>query len=237
MGNESQGYYDAFSAAYEDPRGGGYHALIDELEVESVAELVRGRDVLEAGCGTGLILERLAHHASTVRGFDLSPGMLARARARGLDVTLGDVTAVPFADESFDVVCSFKVLAHVSEIGRALSELARVTRPGGQLVLEFYNPWSLRYLAKRLAGPQPIAPGKTEADVYTRWDPPTRIAEMLPPGLTLKDFRGVRVVTPAAFVHEVPVLGPVIAGLERRCLRSPLRHLGGFLLALVEKAA
>ncbi len=233
----NRSYYDAFSEGYEHPRGGGYHALIDQLEVEAVSELVRGRAVLEAGCGTGLVLQRLAALASSARGFDLSAGMLTRARARGLDVALGSVTSVPFADESFDVVCSFKVLAHVPQIELALRELARVTRPGGHLVLEFYNPLSLRYLAKRLAGPQPIAPGRTEADVFTRWDRPGAIAGLLPPGLEIRDFRGVRVVTPAAFVHEIPLLRRVVAGAERACLRSPLRRFGGFLLAIVEKAA
>ena len=64
-------------------------------------------------------------------------------------------------DDEFDLTYSFKVLAHVPEIRAALVELARVTAPGGHLALEFYNPWSLRYAAKRLAGPQPISAERT----------------------------------------------------------------------------
>src|SRR5690606_39017711 len=103
-----------------------------------------GKDVLECGCGTGLILERIARFARSASGIDLSPGMLEVAKRRGLDVQEGSITSLPFPDASFDVTCSFKVLAHVPDIGRALAEMARVTRPSGVILAEFYNPWSLR---------------------------------------------------------------------------------------------
>ncbi|MDH5671670.1 MAG: methyltransferase domain-containing protein [Myxococcales bacterium] len=232
---QSRAYYDDFSRGYERGRSRGYHALIDDLELDVVLPLCEGRSVLEVGCGTGLILERLAQRAQYACGVDLSSGMLRMARDRGLEGVLGSATALPFADESFDLVCSFKVLAHVPDIGSALAEIARVTKPGGQMVLEFYNPWSLRYAAKRLAGPQPISDGRTEADVYTRWDSPRAIEHWLPTGVELEGFRGVRVVTPAAFVHRIPVVAPVLAAVERVALDSPLRYFGGFLIALLRK--
>lgn len=232
---DNKAYYDDFSKGYERERGKGYHQLIDDLEMGVVTPLATGRRVLEAGCGTGLILERLTRVADHAVGFDLSPGMVKTARQRGLNVVLGSVTEIPFADASFDFVCSFKVLAHVPQIGRALSELARVTAPGGQLALEFYNPWSLRYLAKRIAGPQPISATRTEADVYTRWDAPTMIERLLPPGVELEDVRGVRVLTPAAFVHRVPLLSQGLRIAEHAAIDSPLRYFGGFLVALLRK--
>ncbi len=228
-------YYDDFSLGYERERGRGYHALVDDLEASIVAPLARGKAVLEVGCGTGLVLQRIARHARLAFGVDLSPGMAAKARDRGFDVVVGSVTALPFADQSFDVVCSFKVLAHVPDIDRALAELVRVTRPGGHLVLEFYNPWSLRYLAKRIAGPQPISDGRTEADVYTRWDPPPALRRRLPPEVDLVDTYGVRVVTPAAFVHRLPGVGRLVAAAERAAVHSPLRHFGGFLVLVLRK--
>ena len=230
-------YYDDFSGWYERERAAGYHALIDQIEVDAVREFAHGKRVLEAGCGTGLVLARLARVASEAHGFDLSPGMVAKARERGLSVSLGSVTQVPFRSDSFDLVCSFKVLAHVPDIQRALRELARVTRPGGTLVLEFYNPWSLRYLAKRIAGPQRISEERTEADVYTRWDAPVTIPKLLPPELELIEYRGVRVATPAAFVHKIPVVRAAFSYAERKSVRSPLRYFGGFLLAVLRKHA
>jgi ubiquinone/menaquinone biosynthesis C-methylase UbiE len=233
----SKAYYDDFSEGYERERGRGYHRMLDDLEMRICAPLVMGRRVLEAGCGTGLILGRLAGHADSAWGVDLSPGMVRMAKQRGLNVVLGSVTDLPFADNSFDLVCSFKVLAHVPDIGRALSEIARVTRPGGQMVLEFYNPWSLRYVAKRLAGPQPISEGRTEADVYTRWDAPHVLSRLLPPGVELEGLRGVRVFTPAAFVHKVPLVSRAFAFAEELALDSPLRYFGGFLVAMLRKRA
>jgi ubiquinone/menaquinone biosynthesis C-methylase UbiE len=229
-------YYDTFSVTYEHGRDQGYHALIDDLEVEIAAEFATGGRVLEAGCGTGRLLNRLAPVAVQAVGADLSRGMLGTARGRGLAVVQADLGALPFPDGAFDLVYSFKVLAHVPHIEDALRELARVVRPGGRLLLEFYNPWSLRYLGKRLKRPTHVGQETTDFDVYTRYDAPTRIGSLLPPGVRLVALRGVRVVTPFAQIFRVPVLARAIAAAERRCVRSPLRYFAGFLIAVAERS-
>lgn len=231
----NRAYYDDFATGYEAERGRGYHRMLDELEFESVAPLARGARVLEAGCGTGLILDRLASVSKHCVGFDLSAGMLHQAQARGLPVAQASINAVPFADGAFDLVCSFKVLAHVQHIEGALAELARVTREGGHVALEFYNPLSLRYLAKRLAGPQPISDGRTEADVYTRWDWPSQVSALLPPELVLQRLVGVRVLTPTAAFHRLPILSEGLRWAEAKAMNSPLRYFGGFLVAIAQK--
>jgi ubiquinone/menaquinone biosynthesis C-methylase UbiE len=233
--SNNRAYYDDFSSWYERERSVGYHALIDELEIGAVRDLAAGKRVLEAGCGTGLVLSRLNQVAASAHGFDLSSGMVQRAERRGLSVALGSVTEVPFRDDSFDLVCSFKVLAHVPQITDALRELVRVTRPGGTLALEFYNPWSLRYAAKRLAGPGKISENRTEADVYTRWDTPFTIPKLLPNNVRLVEYRGIRVFTPAAFVHKIPLVRGAFASAERASVYSPLRYFAGFLLAILQK--
>lgn len=177
---EARRYYDDFSGSYERERGRGYHRMVDDLEAEIVSRHAGGARVLELGCGTGLILERVAEVAKEAVGIDLSEGMAQHARERGLDVRIGNVCALPFGDDEFDLTYSFKVLAHVPDIDLAIREAARVTRPGGHLLLEFYNPWSLRYLAKRAAGPQRIAERRTEADISTRWDSPRAIRALVP---------------------------------------------------------
>ncbi len=135
----TRAYYDEFAHRYEDRRDGrdpsGYHDMLDDLELGFLRRFAEGRDVLEVGCGTGLLLRRMAKFARSAKGVDLSPGMLERARARGLDVTEASATSLPFADASFDVACSFKVLAHVRDVQRALAEMARVVRPGGTIWL------------------------------------------------------------------------------------------------------
>ncbi len=229
-------YYDDFSTHYDRGRDRGYHALVDELEMSVLEPYARDRRVLEAGCGTGLLLSRIDRVASRAVGVDLSAGMLSRARDRGLTVVQGSITALPFADASFDTVCSFKVLAHVPDIDRALRELARVTRPGGHLVLEFYNRWSLRYVARAIAGARRIGAAHKESDIPTRWDTPREMVRRLPPELTAVDVRGVRVLTPAAAIHRIGAVSTIVGAAERLALDSPLRWFGGFLVVVLQRS-
>jgi SAM-dependent methyltransferase len=237
-GPTTQTYYDRFAAGYEAERHHGYHRLIDELELELVRKYGAGRDVFEAGCGTGLLLRETATFARAAVGLDLSRGMLLPARARGLRVVQGSLTDVPLPAASFDLVYSMKVLAHVPPIERAIAELARLVRPGGHLLLEFYNPWSLRALAKRVGGPGRIAAGTTENDVYTRYDTLARARGYLPPELELVGVRGVRVVTPTSKVFALAPLGRLFSWAERAACDAPLlRNLGGFLVLIARKRA
>ncbi len=96
--------------------------------------------VLDIGCGPGTITADLAALVPDghVTGLDREPGILERARAaageRGLanvDFAAGDVHALDFPDDTFCVVHAHQVLQHVGDPVRALSEMRRVTRPGG----------------------------------------------------------------------------------------------------------
>ena len=237
--HRTRAYYDEFSKIYERHRrpndASGYHALVDDLEVELCARYGTGREVLECGCGTGLILQRLAEFASRAVGIDLSPGMLDHARERGLEVKEGSVTALPFDDASFDLTCSFKVLAHVPDIGKALSEMARVTRPGGVIIAEFYNPLSFRGLAKRLGPAGKVGDHTRESAVYTRFDAPWVLQRILPPNTRIEAARGIRIVTPAAFVMQVPGLSGILRRAERFLCDSPAAVLAGFYVAVIRK--
>lgn len=232
-------YYDAFSAEYERQRGendpGGYHDLLDELEAGFVQRFGQGRDVLEVGCGTGLVLQRLQQFARSARGVDLSPGMLEKAQQRGLDVTLGSATALPFGDNQFDVTCSFKVLAHVAEIEKALAEMARVTRPGGTVLAEFYNPYSLRGLIKRFGPAGKVAEGADEHDVFTRFDSPARARQLTPPGCVLVGARGVRITIPSAAVMKGRLGRRLFRAAEHALCDSPFKRFAGFYVAAYEK--
>jgi ubiquinone/menaquinone biosynthesis C-methylase UbiE len=240
MSEETRAYYDEFSKTYEKHRrpnrADGYHALVDDLEVELAAKYGTGKDVLECGCGTGLILERVQEFARRATGIDLSPGMLSLARSRGLDVHEGSVTALPFDDASFDVTCSFKVLAHVPDIGKALAEMARVTRPGGVILAEFYNPWSLRGLVKRIGPAGKIGHKTRESAVYTRFDSPGELPKILPPGARLEAARGVRIVTPFASAMSIPGLSGMLRATERFLCDTPVARLAGFYIAVIRKA-
>jgi ubiquinone/menaquinone biosynthesis C-methylase UbiE len=238
--HHTRAYYDDFAARYEAERRpnrpDGYHALVDDLEVELVERYGAGGDVLECGVGTGLLLERMARFARSACGIDLSPGMLERAHARGLDVREASVTDIPFPAETFDVTCSFKVLAHVPAIGRALAEMARVTRPGGVVLAEFYNPLSVRGLVKRFGPAGAVSHARDESHVYTRFDAPWVIPRLLPPSLRLETARGVRIVTPAAVVMRVPLVREAVRLAERRLADTRAAIFGGFYVAVLRKS-
>jgi ubiquinone/menaquinone biosynthesis C-methylase UbiE len=233
---DNRTYYDDFSNWYERERSHGYHALLDALQLEVALPVCEGREVLEVGCGTGLILKEIAPIARRAVGIDISPGMLEHARARGLEVVEGSATELPFDDESFDAVYSFKVLAHVEAISTAMNEVARVLRPGGRAALEFYNRRSLRYLIKRIKRPHAVSDTTHDEEVYTRYDDLDDVASYLPPSLTIEGYRGIRVFTPFAQVHRVPGLSWAFAAAERRARDFKLTaRFGGFLVVLLTK--
>jgi SAM-dependent methyltransferase len=100
----------------------------------AVAE-ARPARVLEVGCGWGEFSARVRDElAADVVAVDLSPRMVELARERGLEARVADVQSLPFADGEFDCVVALWMLYHVSDLGRGLSEIARVLRGGGRLV-------------------------------------------------------------------------------------------------------
>jgi ubiquinone/menaquinone biosynthesis C-methylase UbiE len=93
----------------------------------------RGASVLDLGCGEGL-LALLKRKDVYLAGVDLSPELVVMARRNGYDVaSLGELTALPFADASFDYVVSLDVFGHVdfADKDAVLAEIKRVLRPDG----------------------------------------------------------------------------------------------------------
>jgi ubiquinone/menaquinone biosynthesis C-methylase UbiE len=233
---DNRSYYDDFAGWYERDRHQPYHRMLDDLETDVVARYGTGKDVLEVGCGTGLILDRARRFARHAAGVDLSGGMLAQAAARGLAVAQASATALPVADAAFDVAYSFKVLAHVPDIAGALAEMARVVRPGGWVIAEFYNARSLRRLIKAVKKPTAISAQTDDEAVYTRYDSADDIRGYLPADLRWVTSRGIRIVTPAAQVMRVPVVGALLRRTEETLADLPIaRDLGGFLVVCAQK--
>ena len=229
---DNQSYYDDFAGWYERERHLPYHRMLDDLEVELVERYGTNKDLLEVGCGTGLILDRTQRFARSATGIDLSGGMLARAAQRGLHVAQASATELPIATASVDVAYSFKVLAHIPDIAGAMREMARVVRPGGWVLAEFYNARSIRRLVKAVKPPTAVSEQTHDEHVFTRYDDAKAIKSYLPPELDWVTSRGIRVVTQVAKVLEVPVLGAAVRWAEHRLADLPgARDLGGFLVA------
>ncbi len=105
-----------------------------ELALQAVAEIAPAT-VLEVGGGEGELAERIVRDLGVELVLvDQSERMVEISRNRGLDARVGDVQSLPFADESFDCTVAAWMLYHAADVGLAIAELARVTRPGGRLV-------------------------------------------------------------------------------------------------------
>jgi SAM-dependent methyltransferase len=128
----------------QPPGGRPFSALIplDEL---------RGKDVLEIGCGTGVHTKLLAECGARVSAIDLTPTAVELTTRRlelaelSADVRESDAESLPFDDASFDFVWSWGVIHHSSDTERVIAEIARVLRPGGQLAFMVYHRTSITF--------------------------------------------------------------------------------------------
>ena len=128
----------AMAASFDAKRFGGPIGTMLLADQERVlAEFlgnVEGQRILDMATGTGRAALALARRGAIVTGVDASREMLSVARARAADAGLaiefsdGDVHALPFSDRAFDAVVCLRMLMHVPDWRRALSELCRVTR-------------------------------------------------------------------------------------------------------------
>lgn len=148
-------YADPATAATFDARrfGGPIGEIVAASQARVLLELAgdaRGRSVLDVGTGTGRAALLLAEAGARVSGVDASEEMLAVARERAakqhLAVTfaLGDAHALEFADESFDLVVSLRVLMHTPEWRRCLAELCRVA--GRRVIVDYPSASSMAAL-------------------------------------------------------------------------------------------
>jgi SAM-dependent methyltransferase len=136
----------------------------DALEPERIAFAefagTRGLDVLEIGVGLGTDFIRFARAGARAVGLDLTEAAVASTRRllelEGVSarVEVGDAESLPFESDSFDVVYSWGVLHHTPDTARALEEVRRVLRPGGEARVMLYaldSPFALGVWLRQIA--------------------------------------------------------------------------------------
>ena len=114
-----------------------------KARVTALAAARPGMRALDLACGTGDIAFTLAARGADVVGLDITHRMLqlARAKGRAAQFVTGDMLALPFGDEAFDLVTTGYGLRNVPDIPRAIAEMQRVLKPGGILLsLDFNRP-------------------------------------------------------------------------------------------------
>ncbi len=153
--NAAAEYFKTNAAEWERIRA--LHVPEDDVE-KAVVSLVGDADaVLDAGTGSGRMLEVLAPHIKRGVGLDIGPEMLAiardrlaRANATNCQVRLGDVYRLPLPDgrvgAGFDVVILHQILHFLDDPQSALREAARVLKPGGRVLIVDFAPHALEFL-------------------------------------------------------------------------------------------
>lgn len=150
-------YFDAQSdywrAIYDDaaPRTYSAYRLWEQhtFALEFVAQQRGVQHILELGCGAGLLAMDFARRGYQITAVDLAPNMIAQAREmareRALSVAwrVGAAETLPDADEAYDAIVALGLLANIPQLDLALSEMARVLRPGGMIAVTMPNGFAL----------------------------------------------------------------------------------------------
>ena len=149
-----------------------FEAVLEETGVKS------GTDLLDVGCGSGLACELAADRGARVSGLDASPGLLeiARERVPEGDFRVGDMLALPWADDTFDVVTFFNSI-FFTEQEAALREAGRVARPGGEVAAVVWTSPEQVEATAYLAALEPLhPPPPTEVNPFARPEELERVA-------------------------------------------------------------
>lgn len=174
LNEETRAEYEDFFRRYDDFRYTKEPHILTNLSRIDFA----GKRILEIGLGQGADAEQIVRRDGIYNGVDLTDESVKRVRMRFSlhelpfeRIEQASALALPFDDATFDIVFSHGVLHHIPEIGKAQSEIARVLRPDGHLIVMLYAKWSLNYLvsisiARRLGLAAMYALGINASGIY-----------------------------------------------------------------------
>ena len=144
---------------YADWRNSPLGMIAERIEQKTVFDLardLRGKRVLDLGCGDGSYSIRVARNGAHVVGVDLSEAMLRAAQCHAKDTGVSvmwcraSAKSLPFSSESFDIIMAVTLLCFVKEPQRVAREASRVLRPGGSLIIGELGRYSSWALSRRL---------------------------------------------------------------------------------------
>jgi ubiquinone/menaquinone biosynthesis C-methylase UbiE len=139
--NTSNGY-KAWSKTYDSMPN-----LLIEVEEPVVRSLIKNYkpgDAMDVACGTGRYSEYLNSLGHKVTGIDISSDMLFKARKyrnKNIKFLRGNFTKIPAKNNSFDLIVCTLALTHIPNIDKVFSEISRILRPKGHIIISDIHPW------------------------------------------------------------------------------------------------
>lgn len=193
-------------------RFGYFRRVIDREQALSPA----GRQLLDVGCGGGLLAEEFARLGFDVTGIDPAPETIEAARAHAaksrlsIEYHTGVGEQLPFSDGAFDCVACCDVLEHVDDVSRVVAEIARVLRPGGHFFYDTVNRTLISKIAviKVMQEWRSTAFAAPNSHLWEKFIKPAELTAILVNyGLTPVEMRGI-------VTHRNPLL--TLLDLHRR---------------------
>lgn len=176
-----------------------------------------GALAVDVACGGGLMAPHLRGYRHV--GVDLSEASLALARDHGVEAIRGDVTALPLADETADLVIAGEIFEHVEDLDATVAEVARVLKPGGTLICDTINAtWWARFSLVTIGERMPGGPPPHCHDPRLFVDPQRLVALCATHGIDLQ-VRGLR--------FSVPQYAAFLVSRSRPVRMVPTRSLAG----------
>jgi SAM-dependent methyltransferase len=141
-------------ALSEDQQIPTYEAALERVDLR------RGRRVLDIGCGAGAFLRLVTARGARAFGLDASVALieLARTRLPEADLRVGDMEALPYEDDAFDMVTGFNAFFFANDVVAALREAGRVAKPGAPVVIQVWGPYERRELDAMMTIAHPYLP-------------------------------------------------------------------------------
>ena len=139
--NSKMYFYERFAEEFDSTMN--MYDTQKRLEVfykELLVEDIRGKNLLDAGCGTGWFSKKASDRGASVTSMDLGEKLLSKVKEKcNSTCVVGSVLQIPYNDNSFDIVVSSEVIEHVPDPHKALQELFRVLKPKGVLIISTPN--------------------------------------------------------------------------------------------------
>jgi SAM-dependent methyltransferase len=207
---------------------------VESITTPPAAKLVKfaqvraGERVLDVGCGTGVVAITASRRGAHASGLDLTPSLLERARTNaataGVDIDFveGDTEALPYPDDSFDIVLSQFGHIFAPRPAVAVREMLRVLRTGGRIAFSTWPPEHVTGLLFTLIARHWPPPAGLESAPPVLWGDPSIVRERLGAAVTDIKFARDTLVAPAlslahfrqAQERAIGQLGKLVATLE-----------------------